>query len=256
VVRPAGGPPLITLYEQKVELVERSGIDVLVCAEFTPQFARTPAREFISGLLVERLGMKEVIVGYDWAFGRNREGNIGLLIELGAQLGFQVCVLGPCSVKGTPISSTRVRQLVAEGDVVEAARLLGRPYQVKGRVIRGRDRGGRLVGFPTANLKLVDELWPKQGVYAVTVVHGERTYQGVANIGHNPTFGENELSVETHILGFSGDLYDQVIRLNFIARLRDEKRFSGPQELHTQIEADIARARQILSAGVQEAAAG
>jgi riboflavin kinase/FMN adenylyltransferase len=241
------GPPLITLYEQKVELVERCGVDVLICAEFTPEFARTPARKFIKELLVERIGMREITVGYDWAFGRNREGNINLLIEMGAQLGFQVCVLGPFAVEGAVVSSTMVRQLVAEGDVAAARRLLGRPYQVKGRVERGRDRGGKLLGFPTANLKLVDELWPKQGVYAVTVEHGGRTYDGVANIGRNPTFGENELSVETHLLGFSGDIYGQVIRLNFIERLREEKRFSGPQELAAQIAADIERARTILS---------
>ncbi len=247
VVRPGGGPPLITLYEQKVELIERYGIDVLICADFTPDFARIPAREFIRGLLVERIGMKEIMVGYDWAFGRNREGNIGLLIEMGAQLGFQACVLGPYSIEGIPISSTQVRQLVQEGGVVTAAKLLGRPYQVKGRVVRGRDRGGRLVGFPTANLKLVDELWPKKGVYAVTVEYAGQTYKGVANIGHNPTFGDNELSVETHLLDFSGDIYGQTIRLNIIERLRDEKRFPGPEDLHAQIAADIERSRTILS---------
>jgi len=247
VVRPGAGPPLITLYEQKVELVERYGIDVLICAEFTMDFARTSAREFIAGLLVERIGMKEIMVGYDWAFGRNREGDINFLLKMGQELGFQVCVLGPYAVGGTPVSSTRVRQVVVGGDVAEAARLLGRPYQVKGRVIRGRDRGGKLLGIPTANLKLVDELWPKPGVYAVTVEHGGRTLPGVANIGRNPTFGENELSVETHILDFSGDVYDQVIRLNFIARLRDEKRFEGPQALAAQIAADIEQSRQILS---------
>ncbi|MFH0809206.1 MAG: bifunctional riboflavin kinase/FAD synthetase [Pseudomonadota bacterium] len=247
VVRPQAGPPLITVYDQKVELIERCGIDVLVCADFTPEFALTSAREFISGLLVERLGMKEIMVGYDWAFGRNREGNISLLMELGALLGFQACVLGPYAAKGMPISSTRVRQLVQLGDIVTAARLLGRPYQVKGQVIRGRARGGNLVGFPTANLKLVDELWPKKGVYAVMVEWAGRTLQGVANIGHNPTFGENELSVETHILDFSDDIYGQTIRLDFIARLRDEKRFSGPHELHDQIAADITLARSILT---------
>lgn len=247
VIRPGGGPPLITLYEQKVELVARFGIDVLICAEFTPEFARTTAREFVASLLVERIGMKEIIVGYDWTFGRNREGDVNLLIRLGAQLGFQVCVMGPYSVNGTPVSSTRVRQLVEQGDVKGARRLLGRPYQVKGRVIRGRDRGGRLLGFPTANLRLVDELWPSKGVYAVTVEHAGRTHKGVANIGHNPTFGESELSVETHLLDFSGDVYGKEIRLNFIERLRDEKRFAGPQELAAQIAADIERARAILS---------
>jgi riboflavin kinase/FMN adenylyltransferase len=247
VLRPSGGPPLITLYDQKVELVERYGIDVLICAEFTPEFARTPAREFIAGLLVERVGMKEILVGYDWAFGRNREGDINLLIRLGAELGFEVCVLGPYSVNGMPVSSTRVRQSVEAGDVAAAWRLLGRPYQVKGRVIRGRDRGGKLLGFPTANLRLVDELWPKPGVYAVTVEHAGRTWQGAANIGHNPTFGGHELSVETHLLDFSGDLYDQEIRLNFIERLRDERRFEGPQALAAQIAADIEKTRRILA---------
>lgn len=241
------GPPLITLYDQKVELLQGQGIDVLICAEFTPEFARTPAREFIAGLLVGRVGMREIIVGYDWAFGRDREGDINLLLSLGQELGFQVCVVGPYAVNGIPVSSTRVRQLVEAGDVAQAARLLGRPYQVKGRVVRGRDRGGRLLGFPTANLKLSDELWPKPGVYAVTVEHGGRTLNGVANIGRNPTFGENELSVETHLFDFSGDLYGQEIRLNFIERLRDERRFEGPQALAAQIAADIERARTLLA---------
>ncbi|MDY6953770.1 MAG: riboflavin kinase, partial [Thermodesulfobacteriota bacterium] len=140
-----------------------------------------------------------------------------------------------------------VRNLVRGGDMAEASQLLGRHYQVRGTVIRGRDRGGRLLGFPTANLRLTDELCPKGGVYTVTVELEEETYEGVANIGYSPTFDNGEFSIEVHILDFDRDIYDQRIRVNFIQRLRGEKRFSGPEALATQINKDIAQARKILS---------
>ena len=239
--------PLITLYEQKVELIGATGIDTLVCVPFTREFAATPARTFVKEILFERIGMKSVIVGQDYSFGKKREGNVSLLKEMGKTCGFEVIISGWVEVGARRISSTEIRNLVKEGEMPEARKLLGRHYQVRGTVMRGRDRGGRLLGFPTANLRLYDELCPKGGVYAVTVEYEDNTYEGVANIGYSPTFGDGEFSVEVHILDFNQDVYDRPIRVNFIQRLRGEKKFPGPEALAIQIGKDIVRAREILS---------
>ncbi|MDY6839107.1 MAG: bifunctional riboflavin kinase/FAD synthetase [Thermodesulfobacteriota bacterium] len=238
---------LITLYEQKVELIAATGIDTLICVPFTRAFAATPARAFVKDILCDVIGMKGVVVGQDYSFGKKREGNIALLKDMGRTYGFEVIVSGWVEAGPRRISSTEVRNLVAEGQMVEARQLLGRYYQVRGTVIRGRDRGGRLLGFPTANLRLTDELCPKGGVYTVTVEVEDKTYEGVANIGYSPTFDNGEFSIEVHILDFDQDIYDQPIRVNFIHRLRGEKRFSGPEALATQINKDITQAREILS---------
>jgi riboflavin kinase/FMN adenylyltransferase len=238
---------LITLYEQKVELVAAAGIDTLICVPFTKEFAATPARTFIKSILVDRIGMKSVVVGQDYSFGKRREGNISLLKEMGKTYGFEVTVSGWVEAGSRRISSTEIRNLVAQGKVEEAKDLLGRYYQVRGTVIRGRDRGGRLLGFPTANLTLSDELCPKEGVYAVTVELEGKVYDGVANIGYSPTFDNGDFSIEAHILDFRVDIYDKPIRVNFIKRLRGEKKFSGPEALAAQIVKDVTQAREVLS---------
>lgn len=239
--------PLITLYEQKVELIGATGIDSLVCVPFSQEFAATPARTFVKDLLYETLGMRSIIVGPDYSFGKKREGGISLLKEMGETCGFEVTMSDWVEQGSRRISSTEIRNLVRAGDVVEAADLLGRHYQVRGTVIRGRDRGGRLLGFPTANLTLYDELCPKGGVYAVTVEYEKGFYKGVANIGFSPTFDNGEFSIEVHLLDFDQDIYDRPIRVNFIQRLRGERRFPGPEELAGQIRKDIEKARKILS---------
>lgn len=239
--------PLITLYEQKVELIGATGIDTLVCVPFTREFAATPARTFVKEFLCETIGMKAVIVGPDYSFGLKREGDVSLLREMGMILGFDVIISGWVDLESRRISSTEIRNLVREGHVEEAGKLLGRHYQVRGVVIPGRDRGGRLLGFPTANLRLYDELCPKGGVYAVTVEYNETTYEGVANIGYSPTFDNGKFSVEVHVLDFQQDIYDRPIRVNFVLRLRGEKKFPGPEALAGQIRQDIERAREILS---------
>lgn len=239
--------PLITLYEQKVELIGATGIDALVCVPFTREFAATPARTFVKDVLCDKIGMKSVVVGPDYSFGKEREGNISLLKEMGSTHGFEVTIAVWVEQGPRRISSTEIRNLVREGKVEEAAKLLGRHYQVRGAVIRGKDRGARLLGFPTANLTLYDELCPKGGVYAVTVQCNESTLKGVANIGYSPTFDNGEFSIEVHILDFDQDLYDQPIRVNFVTRLRGEKKFPGPDALAAQISKDIEKAREILS---------
>jgi riboflavin kinase / FMN adenylyltransferase len=240
---------LITRSEQKLELISASGIDVLICIPFTHEFAAMSARSFVEQL-VNRVGMKAIITGDDYTFGRNREGNVALLKNLGQELGFEVLVsdwIQASSVKPGRISSTRIRELIAKGKVTSAKKLLGRFYQVRGTVVSGRNRGGKLLGFPTANLILQDELCPKAGVYAVTVECLDRQFMGVANIGYSPTFSDNIFTVEVHILDFYNDIYGKNIRVNFIERIRDEIKFSGISELSEQIRKDIEYARGVLS---------
>jgi riboflavin kinase/FMN adenylyltransferase len=246
-----GHPPLITLHEQKVELIERSGLDVLICVPFTKEFASISARSFVKDLLVDRIGMKAIVVGKDYTFGKNREGNLDFLKELGSELDFKVFVLdwikGASSMESRS-SSTIIRDLVMDGEMEKAQKLLGRHYQIRGTVERGRNRGGKLLGFPTANINLYDELCPKTGVYAVTVELADgRKFKGVANIGYSPTFDDHIFTVEVHILDFKENIYDQKIRVNFVHRIRDEKKFSGLSELSAQIKKDAENAHKLLS---------
>jgi riboflavin kinase/FMN adenylyltransferase len=248
VMKPGNGPPLITLTEQKLELISDAGMDIIFCIPFTRQFASISARDFVQGILVDKIGIKELVVGYDYSFGAGREGGIELLQTMGKALDFQVHVVPPVYVENILVSSTSIRNLVQEGRLSETKMLLGRDYQVGGTVVKGKNRGGRLLGYPTANLALIDELVPKKGVYVVKVLVDGRTYNGVTNVGYNPTFGDDALSVETHILNFQENLLGQLIRIKFIERLRDEKTFQSVEDLVTQIERDIAQANVILNA--------
>jgi len=249
VLKQNGHPPLITLYDQKVELIKKSGIDVLIVVPFTREFAAITAKEYVLDILVKRIGAQVVVVGEDYTFGKNREGNINLLRSYAEALDIQVEVVDwiPISKKSADrISSTRIRELVMDGRVGDAQKLLGRHYQIKGVVVTGRNRGGKLLGFPTANINLHDELSPKPGVYAVTVEATGRTHKGVANIGYSPTFEDNEFTVEAHLLDFDTDIYGQTIRINFVTRIRDEIKFSGIDELSDQITKDVSFARRAL----------
>ncbi len=250
VLKQNGHPPLITLYEQKVELIEGFGLDVLICILFTRKFADLTAREFVEDILVERIGMKAIVVGEDYTFGKNREGNLDFLKSEAERFNFEVIqakwVPAPNGLSGR-ISSTRVRELVLAGEVDHARRLLGRYYQIRGKVMSGRDRGGKLLGFPTANILLNDELCPKMGVYAVFVECLGKRYKGVANIGYSPTFDDHQYSVEVYILNFNENIYGQKIRVNFVRRIRDEKKFSGVKELSEQIGKDVANADNLLA---------
>nr|WP_319394089.1 bifunctional riboflavin kinase/FAD synthetase [uncultured Desulfobacter sp.] len=242
-------PPLITRRDQKIELIESSGIDVLLCLPFNKAFAQIPAQAFIEDILVKKIGMKTIIIGPDYTFGKDRVGNIELLKTMGSELGYETIVSD--WIKGDEtdterISSTRIRKLVMDGHVDQAKHFLGRFYQIRGKVIKGRMRGGSQLGFPTANIKLHDELCPKFGVYAVTVetVHGN--FDGVANIGFSPTFGDEMFTIEVHILDFDKDIYGSRIRVNMVERLRDEIKFSNIEQLSDQIRKDIQTAKEIL----------
>ena len=250
VLKQSDHPPLITLYEQKVELIASSGIDILICFPFTREFAAISAKEFVEDILLKRIGIKAIVLGRDYTFGRNREGNLELLQTYAENLGFEVIVADWIQTLNTQpgrISSTHTRELVMAGKVADAQKLLGRYYQIRGIVATGHNRGGRLLGFPTANITLHDELCPKTGIYAVTVECGNKQYKGVANIGYRPTFDDHEFAVEVHILDFNDDIYGHKIRINFIQRIRDEIKFSNISELSDQIKKDIVKAREILS---------
>jgi riboflavin kinase/FMN adenylyltransferase len=243
-------PPLITLYEQKIELIAKTGLDVLVTIPFDMEFAALPADRFLEDILVQKIGIRAIVIGRDYAFGKNRQGDIAYLKSNAQRLGYEVIVTDwiPVSHNGEGrISSTRVREIVMAGDVEDAVALLGRYYQIRGTVLAGRNRGGRLLGFPTANIKIVDELCPKTGVYAVTVECLNSHSKGVANIGYSPTFDDYLFTIEVHLLDFKGDLYGHDIRVNFIKRIRDEKKFSNIDELSSQIKKDIETGRAILA---------
>jgi len=246
VLRP-DGIRLISTTEQKINLIAMAGVEHLLILPFTRELAATSARDFVQNILVDTIGVRELVVGYDYAFGRGREGNIDFLKKMGQELGFGVSVVEAHYENGMLVSSTKIRELVTEGRMQDARRLLGRYYQIHGEVQRGRQRGGRQLGFPTANLKLSEEdLCPKRGVYVTQVIHGGKVYGGVSNIGYNPTFGENKLVAETHIFDFNSDIYGQPIKINLLRYLRGEKKFNQIDELIAQIKLDIVTAKQVL----------
>jgi riboflavin kinase/FMN adenylyltransferase len=246
VMSPEKLKPLITVLEQKKELVISQGIDLLLLIKFTMKFSGIAARDFVKDILVDKIRIKEIIVGYDYAFGHNREGDIQLLRDMGKEFDFTVTEVEPVYAGNTLVSSTSIRNLILEGKISEANRLLGRDYQLMGEVVEGRRRGKPLLGYSTANLKLPEGLIPREGVYIVTVELDGRLYQGLTNIGYNPTFKNKVLSIETHILDFSADIVSQNIKVNFLARLRDEIRFGTAEELSQQITRDIEGAREFF----------
>lgn len=240
-------PPFITVYEEKMALIEELGIDYALCLEFNATLAGMSPDEFVRQILVRGVRVRELIIGYDYAFGKGRQGNYGLLSALGRELDFVVEQLEPVFVDDAIVSSTRIRDLVESGDVWAARPLLGRFYRVTGTVVHGQNRGGRLLGFPTANMCLRDELFPRTGVYCCWAEVDAVLHPAVANIGYNPTFGNDVLSVEVHILDMQADLYGKTMRVHFVQRLRGEKKFSGLDELKQQIARDIELGRTILA---------
>ena len=253
VIRPDIGIKLISTYEQKVEMIELAGIDTLVVIPFTRDFAATSAETFVDEVLIGTIGVKELVVGYDYAFGKGRQGNIEFLKEQGWLKGFPVTVVEPYYVDDMLVSSSKIRELVSEGRMMDVKKLLGRNYQIRGTVQEGKKRGGTVVGFKTANLNLSEEdLCPRHGVYVTQVVYDGKCYGGVLNIGYNPTFGENKLSAETHIFDFNQDIYGRKIKINLLKYLRGEKKFSGPEELAEQIHHDIRQAKEILAEAQKE----
>lgn len=241
--------PLLTTVGERIELLAALGLDVLVVSPFTMATVRTPATDFAERL-IHHLRLAELWIGPDFALGHRREGNVPFLRRLGTARGFSVHVVEPLMWNGKAVRSSRVRDALKTGDILEATGCLGRPYRLSGVVVQGHG-GGRSIGIPTANLSISpDKLIPANGVYAC-LTHTERPgtlYPAVVNVGARPAFGERTLIIKAHLLDFfDGDLYDQVLVLDFVARLRDEQDLSAPGALITQVRQDIAQARSIFS---------
>ncbi len=246
VVRPDKAPPLLMTKAQRLEGIERAGLDGVAVVRFTPELSRWDPETFVRTVLVEWLHASEVWVGANFLFGHDRAGNFSMLRSLGARYGFRTEKIDPVRYKDFVVSSTRIRRLISEGRVDEAAALLGHPYSVDGVVVAG-DKRGRQIGFPTANLATENELIPPNGVYATTVQLGSVIHPAITNVGVRPTFGDADRPViETHVLGIERDLYGAAMRLGFVQRLRDERAFDGVEQLRAQIEADRQRARSLF----------
>jgi riboflavin kinase / FMN adenylyltransferase len=251
VLRPSDPPFRLTPFRVKSRLIEALGVDLLFTLHFDRAFAQRSAEDFIETVLVRHLGVRHVVVGYDFVFGNSRRGNAALLSAQGQALGFGVTIVNPVAPPGAAIySSTRIREHLAAGRPREAAALLGRFWEIDARVERG-DQRGRAIGFPTANLALDDYLRPATGVYAMRagIEEGGRTvWRGaVANCGRRPTFGGSDIRLEVHIFDFAGDLYGRHLRVEVVDYLRGERKFSGIDALKVQIAGDARRARDLLA---------
>jgi riboflavin kinase/FMN adenylyltransferase len=246
VLFPQKAPSFITSHRQKLDLIASCGIDAAIVIPFDHEFARMSAREFVEIVLVEKIGTRAIVVGHDYRFGHSREGDIPFLKQLGEQYGFEVEIISGIKMNDTVVSSTTIRQMIMNGNIKEANKLLGRYFQVSGTVIAGRKRGASL-GFPTANIRMPPLTSPRTGVYVVEAEVDGKRYGGAANLGYNPTFGDADLSLEAHLFDFDRDIYGEPITIRFIDRLRDERRFSSPDELALQIRKDVDTAKKILA---------
>jgi len=237
---------LIASLDEKLKLIRDLGIDAVVLIQFSLEFAKVTAEEFVKNILWDKLHIKKIFIGHDYIFGRDKGGNKEYLKVLGDRIGFQVEVIDAIKVDDAIVSSTRTRNTILDGNVKLAARLLGRPYNLGGMVIKGHQRGAG-IGFPTANIKPEKVLVPGRGVYAIIAeVEGE-THPGVLNIGFNPTFANDKLTIEAHIINFKGNIRGKSLDIFFIDRLRDEMKFENPKKLAVQIKRDIVNARTILT---------
>jgi riboflavin kinase / FMN adenylyltransferase len=247
VLNPIQAKSALMTLDQKAEVLASLGVDRLAVLPFTEILARMPAEDFARLIVRQALGATRVVVGQDFRFGRGRAGDVAALTHLGESLGFEVRGIAPVLEDGVPISSSRIRDLLASGDVVRARGLLGRPFYVDGAVVRGDGRGKGL-GFPTANVAVRNETLPLLGVYACRVrLEGARApWPAVANLGRRPTFGGAETVLEAHLLDFDGDLYGRDARVEFVERLRGEQAFPSPQALLERIRIDVESARRVL----------
>ena len=247
IVRPDKAPPLLMTTAQRIDALSRAGIGAVAVVTFTRELSQWDPDTFVRSVLVDWLRVAEVWVGANFLFGHERVGNFSVLRTLGQRYGFRAEKIDPVRYKEFVVSSTRIRRLVAEGRMDEAAALLGHPYTLDGTIVEGRRRG-REIGFPTANLHTANELIPPHGVYATTLTVDGIIHAALTNIGSNPTFGDSErTTIETYVLRFDGDLYGRDVRLGFVQRLRDERRFDDVDGLKAQIEADRRRAERLFT---------
>lgn len=246
LLAPEKAPLQLNTAEEKIRLLAASCIDLLVVLNFTRQLAEMPAEVFVRDILVRKLGVKHLIVGYDYAFGRNRQGDTKFLDELAKIHNFTLEILEPIRAEQQAHSSTAIRKFLQEGRVAEAVKILGRNFTLDGEVVHGEGRGRKL-GFPTANLVTQKEILPRDGVYAVKVKWRNEYYDGVINIGCRPTFATDAPTLEIHLMDFQGDLYGERLRIYFVDRLRDELRFPTVEALKDAVAEDIVRARNLLA---------
>ena len=247
IVRPEHAPPLLTTPLEKKEILAESGLEYAVFIAFTETLSRYSPRRFVEEILVDRLHVEELVIGYDHGFGRDRSGNADTLREIGADLGFEVDVVPPVEAGKEAVSSTRIREAVADGRMEEARMCLGRSYSIRGVVVRGDGRG-RGLGFPTANLEVSagEKLIPPSGIYAVRGVLKQGTYVGALHLGPRPTFMGSPPSIELHLLDFDGDIYGEVVRVDFVQYLRPVSPFDSAEALIEQMRADVDLARRVV----------
>jgi riboflavin kinase/FMN adenylyltransferase len=245
VLSPKTRLPFLTDLAQRTKLLKDEGVEVVIALSFTPELARLSPRQFLEKL-VKYLRMRGLVVGPDFALGRNREGNVDNLSRLGKEMGFSVTVVPPLMIDGEVVSSTAIRKALASGDMKRAQSLIGRPFSLQGRVTSGARRGAKL-GFPTANLEASpQQALPAEGVYVSRVHINNQAHPAMTNIGQRPTFGESQRVVEVYLLDYHGDLYRQELTVDIIERLRGEIKFDSPEELKQQIAEDVKQGTAIL----------
>jgi len=248
IVRPEHAPPLLTTPLEKKEILAETGLKYAVFVAFTPALSRFEPERFVREVLVERVGVSELVIGYDHGFGRGRSGGTDTLRRLGREIGFGVDVVEPVTTDEDAVSSTSIREAIQDGDLETATRGLGRPYSMRGVVVR-RDGRGKDLGFPTANLKVSggEKLVPPAGIYAARGVLRKGTFDGALHIGPRPTFRGSPPTVELHLMNFDGDLYGETVRVDFVRRLREVRPFATAAALVKQMEADVEEARRVLA---------
>jgi riboflavin kinase / FMN adenylyltransferase len=249
LLRPDQSPPPLTWTERKAELLAAHGVYMVVAYRTDQELLNLSAREFFDKIVLGALKAKALVEGPNFYFGHNREGNVDLLAKLADAAGLSLDVVPPVEIDGDLVSSSRIRTLIAAGDVAKAGQLLSAPYRIRGMVTHGAGRGGKL-GFPTANLEGIDTLLPKTGVYAGRALVQSILYPAAINLGPNPTFGESAVKVEIHLLDYHDSLYGQPLEVEFLDRLRDVASFASPQALVQQLEQDIKRTREIAALGI------
>ena len=249
IVNPAAAPMLLTTHNEKLEVLAETGLDYIAVLPFTPELASYSAEDFVELILRRRFRLRELLIGYDHGFGKQRAGNVDVLRTLGERDGFQVEVVDPVATPdGHSVSSTSIRRAVAGGDLERASAALGRLYSVSGRVVQGSQRG-RTIGFPTLNLgpPPARKLLPPEGVYAVRVQTPGGPVGGMMNLGPRPTFGDSTTSLEAHLFDTTGDFYGADVRIDFVLRLRETRKFASPEQLSKQLRHDESEARNALT---------
>ena len=239
---------LLNTFEEKADLLREQGIDHLLRIPFTKEFSKLTSKEFIRNILINTIGTKKLVIGYDHRFGKNREGSFEHLKENASIYGFDVEEISRQDIDNVGVSSTKIRTALMEGDVTTGTELLGRPYSIRGRVVKG-EKIGRILGFPTANLEVDSQhkLIPADGSYAVKVHHRNQELQGMLNIGFRPTVNGKTKTIEAHIFNFNEDIYGETISIDFIRRIRDEIKFTDVEELKKQLASDKSLAIKILN---------